>query len=690
MRSSSPGPARGGAKSTGPAAGPAATPQGMRTETPAEVIRRLVDAWRKERETARRRSQEERAEIPWKERIERGLAAADLTVDETFPSPGQRVIVVVRSGDPRFTRERMRVRPGDPVVLFHHDPAESTALHAVVERWRGPGLGLALDDDLPDAFEDRPFRLEREAPEATFNRGDRALARLEKAHGEVGQLVAVGYGLGTVQRVDHGAVPLFDTSLDAAQNEAVQHALGTIPFALVHGPPGTGKTRCLVEIIRQMVARGERVLAVAPSNVAVDNLVERLVAANVPALRLGHPARVLPEVEVHTLAYRLDQHEATRLTRGWIQEANALKRRTEAQAARGTGDRQARREAFAEARRLLKDARAHLRRVEAAMLSQAPVVCATLTGAWEAWSGLSRDDGAGFGVVVLDEATQAVDPLAWIPLAMAPRAILAGDPHQLAPTVIDAEAQSMGLGTTLFDRLYQRLGPSAVRMLVTQHRMHADIMAFPSAALYEGRLVPAPSVAAHRLEDLLIPPGHPALAQSPDGAHVLEDPLRPGARVFIDTAGAGFAETQRQPDRSTMNPEMAQRTAAEVRRLLSRGVPASAVAVLTPYDAQVGVLRGLLATEVESGLEVGSIDSFQGREKEAIVLDLVRQNDDAEIGFLRDIRRMNVALTRARRFLILVGDSATLGQTGFYAKYLADVELRGAWVSVFSDPAEIF
>jgi superfamily I DNA and/or RNA helicase len=114
------------------------------------------------------------------------------------------------------------------------------------------------------------------------------------------------------------------------------------------------------------------------------------------------------------------------------------------------------------------------------------------------------------------------------------------------------------------------------------------------------------------------------------------------------------------------------------------------VAVLTPYDAQVGVLRGLLATEVESGLEVGSIDSFQGREKEAIVLDLVRQNDDAEIGFLRDIRRMNVALTRARRFLILVGDSATLGQTGFYAKYLADVELRGAWVSVFSDPAEIF
>ncbi len=636
---------------------------------PEETVRELISLWRREREAARERFRLERDQLPWKERLARGLAAHDLTIDETLPAPGGRLVIVVRSGDARFDRHLLRLRPGDPVRLFTQDPDERDATFAIVERWRGPALGLAIDGEVPERLEEVPFRLEREAPEATFERGQRALERLQQAHGDLAHLLRVAYGKGTLERVGQEPVRFLDPDLDEAQRDAVAHALDTLPLALVHGPPGTGKTRSLVEVIRQLVRRGQRVLAVAASNVAVDNLVERLVASGTPALRIGHPARVLPEVEAHTLAARLDQHEATRLTRGWVQEANALKRRSENQAARNTGDRAARREAFAEARRLLKDARTHLRRVEQALVAQHPVVCATLVGADHA---VLRDET--FDVVVLDEATQAVDPLAWIALSSAPRAILAGDPHQLPPTVIDPDAARRGLATTIFDRLHRRLGESATRMLTTQHRMHEVIMRFPSDALYGGQLVAHPTVAAHTLEEL----------------GVLADPLRPGARVFVDCAGAGLSEDKREPDGSTRNVEMAERTAAEVRRLLSRGLAPSACAVLTPYDAQVSELRARLGDAQAAGLEIGTVDGFQGREKEAIVIDLVRSNDAAELGFLADVRRMNVALTRARRFLLVIGDSATIGAHPFYASFLTDVERAGAWVSVFSDAAELF
>lgn len=629
------------------------------------LLETLAAQWRRERLAARERFRLERQALSWKERLERGLAATGLEVDEVLPSPGQRLVLVLRSSHPGFDKHHLRLRSGDPVVLHHQDPEEPGRLMAIVERWRGAGLGVTIDGELPDRFEDKPFRLEREAPEHTFDRGANALTRLGGAHGELGYMLDVAYGKGMPETLDIGALDLFDRELDEAQREAVAHALATSPLALVHGPPGTGKTRSLVEIIRQCVHRGERVLAVAASNVAVDNLVERLVACGIPALRLGHPARVLPEVEAHTLASRLDAHEGSRLARRWVAEATELKRRTENQAARNSGTREGRREAFAESRRLLRDARAHLARIEAAIVSQSPVVCATLTGA-----DASTLRGERFDRVVLDEASQALDPLSWIALTRAPRAILAGDNNQLPPTVIDPELARDALGLTLFDRLARRLAGRALRMLVTQHRMHADIMRFPSAALYEGRLVAAPSVAGHRLEDLGVRP----------------DPDRDGPRVFIDAAGAGYLEEKRQPDLSTRNPELAAVTAREAERLIARGLAPNDLAVITPYDAQVGELRALLAPLVERGLEVGSIDGFQGREKEAIVLDLVRSNDVGELGFLADVRRMNVALTRARRFLIVVGDSATLGNHPFYAAFLADVEHHGAWVSVFSHP----
>lgn len=211
-------------------------------------------------------------------------------------------------------------------------------------------------------------------------------------------------------------------------------------------------------------------------------------------------------------------------------------------------------------------------------------------------------------------------------------------------------------------------------MLEVQYRMHEALMAFPSRSMYQGRLRAAPNVAHHVLSEL---PG------------VATDPLRRGPLCFVDCAGKGYAETRSDDDPSTCNPAQAERVAREVRRLLSRGLSTAACAVITPYLAQVRLLRDALRPAVDAGLEIDTVDAFQGREREAIVVDLVRSNDEAEIGFLADIRRMNVALTRARRFLLVVGDSATLGVHPYYQRFIAAAEEADAYVSAWNDDADL-
>ncbi|MFO0747442.1 MAG: AAA domain-containing protein [Myxococcota bacterium] len=301
----------------------------------------LLALWRRERDAERARFREERALLPWKERLARGQALADLIVHETLPAPGGRLVLCVaptKAGPIAFDRHTLRMRAGDPVVLFQLSPDEPGAIPAVVERWRGATLGIAIDGDLPEAFEDAPFRLEREAPEATFARGEAALQGIRNdARGDELALARLVYGKGVLETQPRDApTAFFDESLDEVQRDAVRNALTTLPMALVHGPPGTGKTRCLIEVIRQARARGWRVLATAASNVATDNLAERLIACGVPTLRLGHPARVLPSVEDHTLDARIDQSDASRLAKQWVAEAAAIRRKTEARSSRGT------------------------------------------------------------------------------------------------------------------------------------------------------------------------------------------------------------------------------------------------------------------------------------------------------------------------------------------------------------------
>jgi predicted DNA helicase len=272
-----------------------------------------------------------------------------------------------------------------------------------------------------------------------------------------------------------------------------------------------------------------------------------------------------------------------------------------------------------------------------------------------------------FDLLVIDEACQTTEPGCWIPLQRAARVVLAGDHRQLPPTVLSPEAARLGFGVSLLERVVDLYGDRVTRLLDVQYRMHERIMEFSSREFYGGELRADDSVKGHLLCDL------PGVRAGP----LTEEPV-----TLIDTAGAGYDE-EREPDgESRLNPQEAELVAREVRALLEVGVRPEDVAVITPYSAQVRRLRELLPVP---GLEVDSVDGFQGREKEAVVLSLVRSNAEGEIGFLADVRRTNVALTRARRKLLVVGDSATLSALPFYRRLVEHFESTGAYHTVWEE-----
>lgn len=660
----------------------------------------LALAWRAERTAVRARFALERAGRMLSERVALGIALERLRIVDEQSAPGERVRVRVAVPE-SVDLDNLRLAPGDPVRLWGEHPDEPAAVRGVYERREDQTLWLMLDRALDEL--DRDYALDPEAPEVTFDRGDQAIARAQAAlaTSDLARIRDVAGLLRPPRPVAPVSWTALDGELDDRQRAAVDAALRAGDIALIHGPPGTGKTRTLVEVVRQRVARGERVLCAAPSNTAVDNLGMRLAGAGLRAVRIGHPARVHPALIGLTVDAQVDADGATRLAREWRDRARQLRK-----AAQGKRGAEAR-ERWQEARALDRDAAREIANAERAIVSRADVVLATCVGCDNPLLGPRGPHGQGphdqeagdtvFDCVIIDEATQAPDPLLLIALSRARVAVLAGDPNQLGPVVTGGPAAEAALGSTIFERvaraaaLARSVVPAADEaalgavMLEQQHRMHEQIMAFPSRAMYEGRLRAAAAVAGHSLADLAVTP----------------DPLRDRPLWLVDTAGKDWIEqrTDFEPggslnsapafqfDPSTFNAGHAERVAAEARRLLSRGLPPTEIAIIAAYSAQARRLRELLRAERAAGLEIGTVDGFQGREKEAVIVDLVRSNERGEIGFLANTRRMNVALTRARRFLLVVADSATLGQHPYYAAFLSYVDEIDAHGSAWSDDA---
>lgn len=316
---------------------------------------------------------------------------------------------------------------------------------------------------------------------------------------------------------------------------------------------------------------------------------------------------------------------------------------------------------------MLADARRLEEGLVERIFNAARVICATLTGLDERLL-----SGRHFDLCVIDEAAQSTEPGCWIPLRYSQRLVLAGDHCQLPPTILSQEAAANGLGVSMMERLLQHEDNRArfARQLDVQYRMHRQIMEFSSQLFYEGTLIAHPTVEAHLLCDL---PG------------VEEAALTATPVDFIDTAGADYDEAVEPDGESRFNEGEAQVVQRKVAQLGELGLHPAQISVISPYTAQVRLLRERLKAQLDQGLEIGSIDGFQGRENEAVILSLVRSNSDGEIGFLADTRRMNVALTRARRKLIVIGDSATIAGHPFYSQLLDYFDKIGAYHTVWEE-----
>jgi superfamily I DNA and/or RNA helicase len=544
-----------------------------------------------------------------------------------------------------------RLGTGSPVLLSEERGAGSW--RGVISERGEKRLEVALDQ--PPELEDEKalYRIDLSNDEVARRRQRQAMERARAASGDsLAHLREILLGKKPPEFVaaERIAFDPLDASLNESQIEAVRLALSARDLAVIHGPPGTGKTTTVVELIRQTVARGERVLACAPSNLGVDNMFERLLAAGVRAVRLGHPARVLPALRQNTLDLMVEEHPDIRLARRLVKEAFALRNKAD-RYTRARPPPGAKREMRAEARALLDDARRLEAQVVAHVLDHASVLLATTTGIDSEILGQRM-----FDLAVIDEACQSTEPGCWIPLLRCHRLVLAGDHFQLPPTVLSIPAKKEGFDVSLQERMVAMHGGAISRMLQVQYRMHAAIMEFSSQDFYEGRLIAHESVRNHLLPDL------PGIAATP----LTATPVH-----FFDTAGAGWDEELEPDGESRRNRGEAQFVVDRVKELLAAGISPRAIGVITPYAAQVRLLREMLAIE---GLEIDSVDGFQGREKEAIVISLVRSNTQGEIGFLADERRMNVALTRARRKLIVIGDSATIGAHEFYLRLLEYID----------------
>ncbi|HAM36614.1 MAG TPA: hypothetical protein DEB40_01190 [Elusimicrobia bacterium] len=498
--------------------------------------------------------------------------------------------------------------------------------------------------------------------DATYRRMKKALATASDARkNRTSVLREVFLGESAADRRRARKVRFFNEALNEFQRQAVTRCLCASDAALIHGPPGTGKTTVLVEIIRQAAAAGERVLATAPSNIAVDNILEKLQGSGLRLVRLGHPARTLESLRHSNLSSLIEidpgYQEVLELD-AWRERL--VKRRS--RFGRGQLGYDERQERDREIAKLWRQARNIEAEISRRIIGSAQVVLST-------HGGLSRGLVKGsFDLVALDEASQATEPLSWIPLTMAERAVFAGDSMQLPPTIYSQEAAQEGLSTTLFDRLKDILPESLQTLLRVQYRMHEAIMRFSSDQFYGGKLIADESVRAHTASELT----------QVEATDLTSVPL-----VFVDTAGAGFSETWNELLESRENPEEAKLALRLMEKVLASGVEPHQLAIITPYVAQVKLLKTLAKIP---GLEIGSVDGFQGREKEVTIVSLVRCNESGEVGFLSDTRRMNVAMTRARRLLIVIGDSSTIGRHPFYSRFIDYADACNAHRSSYEWP----
>lgn len=441
--------------------------------------------------------------------------------------------------------------------------------------------------------------------------------------------------------------PLRFPWLNATQEEAVNKVLHAKDVAIVHGPPGTGKTTTLVEAVYETLHRENQVLVCAQSNMAVDWISEKLVDRGVSVLRIGNPSRVNDKMLSFTFERRFESHpDYPQLwsIRKAIRELYARSRKG------------AEREAVRQKINSLKDRATELEiRINESLFSEARVIACTLVG-----SANRLLTGQKFGTLFIDEAAQALEAACWIPIRKADRVILAGDHCQLPPTVKAPEALRAGLGHTLMQTIVKSK-PDTVSLLKLQYRMNDEIMRFSSEWFYGGMLQSAPEVKYRSILDFDTP---------------IEWINTEGLDCNEEFIGENYGRINKSEAELSIEQLKGYITKIGRERFLDERID---VGMISPYKAQVQYLRRLVRNDAffkpyRQAITINTVDGFQGQERDVILISLVRANEEGQIGFLNDLRRMNVAITRARMKLIILGDASTLTRHAFYKKLYTYIE----------------
>jgi superfamily I DNA and/or RNA helicase len=645
--------------------------------SPTEELRRVHALMQLEQKEDQAQFKLKNAKASIQERQRRGLAWYPVTITQEDIGFGGKLVLELER--PAGQQGLHLFQAGKNASLFGPAPAHGVdppTLQGVVTSVRRNRLLLTTSkEELPDwVLAGGRLGIDLSFDEVSYREMDHALGEVIGARGNrLAELRDVLLGARQArfrEPLTDGLDDLFYPSpLNDSQLAAVRHVLAAQDVAIIHGPPGTGKTTTLVQAILETIRRERRVLVCAPSNTAVDLLTEKLAERGVSVIRLGNPSRVSDLLLEHTLDARVMAHPSYSKMRALRQTADQC-RESAQQPLRTYGyeERQQRRLLREEARQLFQQADDLERYITEQVLESVQIITCTLVGASH-----RNIRHLGFDTVFIDEAAQALEPGCWIPIAKGQRVVLAGDHHQLPPTVKSEKAAREGLRETLFEKCILRQ-PATARMLTLQYRMHEQIMAFSSGRFYGGRLQAHPSVRDAGLEAY-------------DAGFAPDLPVE-----FLDTAGFGFLEVTIPESRSTANPEEADLLLQRLTQLLqpcdaaAHGQNPLSIGVIAPYRAQINVLNDAVEAHPRLGgllqqrlLSVGTVDAFQGQERDIIAISLTRSNRLGEIGFLSDIRRMNVGMTRARRKLLLVGDSSTLGAHPFFKELLSYVERIGGY-----------